>query len=479
MCFQMFNLLCAKAGNRKGGRLRWHVRCLLDEFANIGEIPNFDKLTATIRSREISATIILQTKSKIKSIYKDNTDTIEGNCDTTQFLGAVPLDHGTALKFVRHKLTSVNQMKVDEQKKASQAGYDRISCPRQEQALLEELFDAEYDFVYKYQNGSHWKVRDSFEQTEGYNHFNSCTRDGDGRFWIELEAVPEPLSAFASEQNLCFDLANGEILNANDGFRATGWYLQNQYIDIMDNAGNVFAGWSDYSDLEPAKYQFGDAGQFEVPYLIWTAEHQWVRFLREYDWVTDCDLYYSVRKNKSFEQVLRDKLTARDNGAARVEYYDVLLRYDGENAMFGNHQVFPSMLPGESFREYGVRQTFGYEIEDWNRESEEPYEGIELSCAVSTPVSAPFDCVISDAAGDSAVLSIEDVMYPFDGSEGEKHDTEIEIRGIRLREGCAEDSAVAEGETFAVTTGDSVEFLIRVNNSGPGWDCVDPRLVLN
>lgn len=284
--------------------------------------------------------------------------------------------------------------------------------------LLEELFDAEYDFVYKYQNGSHWKVRDSFEQTEGYNHFNSCTRDEDGRFWIELEAVPEPLSAFASEQNLCFDLANGEILNANDGFRATGWYLQNQYIDIMDNAGNVFAGWSDYSDLEPAKYQFGDAGQFEVPYLIWTAEHQWVRFLREYDWVTDCDLYYSVRKNKTFEQVLRDKLSARDNGAARVEYYDVLLRYDGENAMFGNHQVFPSMLPGESFREYGVRQTFGYEIEGWNRESEEPYEGIELSCAVSTPVSAPFDCVISDADGDSAVLAIEDVMYPFDGSEG-------------------------------------------------------------
>lgn len=84
---QMFNLLCTRADNSKGGRLTYHVRCLLDEFANIGEIPNFDKLIATIRSREISASIILQAKSQLKAIYKDKADTIEGNCDTTLFLG--------------------------------------------------------------------------------------------------------------------------------------------------------------------------------------------------------------------------------------------------------------------------------------------------------------------------------------------------------------------------------------------------------
>ena len=87
MYSQMFNLLCTKADNSKGGRLTYHVRCLLDEFANIGEIPNFDKLIATIRSREISASIILQAKSQLKAIYKDNADTIEGNCDTMLFLG--------------------------------------------------------------------------------------------------------------------------------------------------------------------------------------------------------------------------------------------------------------------------------------------------------------------------------------------------------------------------------------------------------
>lgn len=87
MYSQMFNLLLEKADNSPGGKLKVHVRCLLDEFANIGEIPNFDKLIATIRSREISASIVLQAKSQLKAIYKDNADTIEGNCDTTLFLG--------------------------------------------------------------------------------------------------------------------------------------------------------------------------------------------------------------------------------------------------------------------------------------------------------------------------------------------------------------------------------------------------------
>lgn len=87
MYSQLFNLLCTKADNRDGGKLKYHVRCLLDEFANIGEIPQFEKLIATIRSREISASIILQAKSQLKAIYKDNADTIEGNCDTMLFLG--------------------------------------------------------------------------------------------------------------------------------------------------------------------------------------------------------------------------------------------------------------------------------------------------------------------------------------------------------------------------------------------------------
>ena len=84
---QLFNLLCEKADDVYGGRLPVHVRCLIDECANIGQIPNLEKLIATIRSREISACLVLQAQSQLKSIYKDNADTIIGNCDSLIFLG--------------------------------------------------------------------------------------------------------------------------------------------------------------------------------------------------------------------------------------------------------------------------------------------------------------------------------------------------------------------------------------------------------
>lgn len=84
---QIFNLLCEKADDVYGGRLPVHVTCLIDEMANIGQIPNLEKLMATIRSREISAALVLQAKSQLKAIYKDNADTIIGNCDSQIFLG--------------------------------------------------------------------------------------------------------------------------------------------------------------------------------------------------------------------------------------------------------------------------------------------------------------------------------------------------------------------------------------------------------
>ena len=84
---QLFNLLCDKADDVYGGRLPIHVRCLLDEFPNIGQIPRFERLIATIRSREISACIVLQAQSQLKALYKDHAETIVGNCDSMLFLG--------------------------------------------------------------------------------------------------------------------------------------------------------------------------------------------------------------------------------------------------------------------------------------------------------------------------------------------------------------------------------------------------------
>ena len=101
MYTQLFNLLCDKADDVYNGRLPVHVRCLLDEFSNIGQIPKFEKLIATIRSREISACIILQAQSQLKAIYKDHSDTVIGNCDTTIFLGG---KEGSTLKEISETL---------------------------------------------------------------------------------------------------------------------------------------------------------------------------------------------------------------------------------------------------------------------------------------------------------------------------------------------------------------------------------------
>ena len=88
MCYsQLFNLLCESADDKHDGSLPVHVRCLIDECANIGQIPNLEKLMATIRSREISACLVLQTQSQLKALYKDHADTIIGNCDSALFLG--------------------------------------------------------------------------------------------------------------------------------------------------------------------------------------------------------------------------------------------------------------------------------------------------------------------------------------------------------------------------------------------------------
>mgnify|MGYP001774164190 CR=1 FL=1 len=101
MYSQLFNLLCDRADDVHGGRLPFHVRLLLDEFSNIGQIPKFDKLIATIRSREISASIILQSQSQLKTIYKDAAETIIGNCDTMLFLGG---KEGSTLKEISETL---------------------------------------------------------------------------------------------------------------------------------------------------------------------------------------------------------------------------------------------------------------------------------------------------------------------------------------------------------------------------------------
>lgn len=109
MFYQMFNLLCDKADDKYGGKLPFHVRCILDEFSNIGKIPNFEKLISTIRSREISANIVLQSLSQLQSIYKDDAETIIDCCDTFVFLGGKSTKTTESISKMIGKTTIDNQ----------------------------------------------------------------------------------------------------------------------------------------------------------------------------------------------------------------------------------------------------------------------------------------------------------------------------------------------------------------------------------
>ena len=128
MYSQLFNLLCDKADNEFKGRLPVHVRCLLDEFSNIGQIPQFEKLIATIRSREISVSVILQAESQLKAAYKDNTDTIIGNCDCQLFLGG---KEKTTLESIskmlgKETIDSMHTSKSGGNQKSSSTSYQKM-----------------------------------------------------------------------------------------------------------------------------------------------------------------------------------------------------------------------------------------------------------------------------------------------------------------------------------------------------------------
>ena len=187
---QLFNLLCEKADDEYGGRLPVHVRCLIDEAANIGQIPNLEKLMATIRSREISAALVLQAKSQLKAIYKDNADTIIGNCDSQVFLGG---SEQTTLKDLNTTLgkETIDMYNTGETRGTSQSynmnyqklGHDLMSIDelavmdggkcivqvRGVRPFLSDKYDLTQHPMYKYTSDANGKYRFDIEKYLDHN----------------------------------------------------------------------------------------------------------------------------------------------------------------------------------------------------------------------------------------------------------------------------------------------------------------------
>ena len=181
---QMFNLLCEKADDVYGGRLPVHVRCLIDEAANIGQIPNLEKLVATIRSREISACLVLQAQSQLKSIYKDNADTIIGNMDSRVFLGGT---EPTTLKSLsealgKETIDSFNTGESRGQQQSYSMNYQKLGKDLMSQDELSVMDGSKCILQLR---GVRPFLSDKYDLTQHPNY--KLTSDYDSRNWFDID----------------------------------------------------------------------------------------------------------------------------------------------------------------------------------------------------------------------------------------------------------------------------------------------------
>jgi type IV secretion system protein VirD4 len=181
---QLFNLLCEKADDVYGGRLPVHVRCLIDEAANIGQIPNLEKLMATIRSREISAALVLQAKSQLKAIYKDNADTIIGNCDSQIFLGG---SEQTTLKDLNTTLgkETIDMYNTGESRGTSQSFNTNYQKLGHDLMSIDELAVMDGSKCIVQVRGVRPFLSDKYDLTQHPKY--PLTADADKRNWFDIE----------------------------------------------------------------------------------------------------------------------------------------------------------------------------------------------------------------------------------------------------------------------------------------------------
>jgi len=344
--------------------------------------------------------------------------------------------------------------------------------------LLEEIFNAEYEFVYHYDNTSHWEYRSQFD-SRGYYSINGSGTTGSYGYIDITYPGALPFSGYNNGNTIYFNLSNGEVLNYSKGYAATGWYLKNQYYDDYDPNGNCYEGW--FHDGETCGYGiYNDDGELvtPIPYVI--PSESWCSFLKKYDWITDCRLYYNVKQNKTFDEVIAEKLGSMSHSDERLQYYSLLIGTDGTASLYGNHQTLHNLLPGATIRDYTLKREFGYEMTGWNTDSDGLYQGIKVYCTNGDKLKAPFKGKITDVDTDDNKITIrkDDVEYWYDGTGGTKRDTEVTIANAVLLSGFSEGDTVNDGQEFAKTTAGNVNFHIYIDTDGYGWDYIDPRLVL-
>ena len=385
--------------------------------------------------------------------------------------------------------------------------------------LLDDLFNAEYEFVHWYDNKSRW------EELSPYNYWGGGKADLGGTYYrcdpiayiydgcpyqyrFKPIAITSELAKYKdSDGYICIN-SNYGVINPNDEYALTGFY-------IMDN--RYFSGEKRpfyYVDSEKGVYFFlhGD-NRYDRSFWGWNGTDAWFMisptdahiwnnnlndvglygYYEKYVWKTDCRLYYSVKQKNSFDKVIENKLKSMSHSDERLQYYQLLVGEDS-GKMYGNHQTLKNIID-KSVIDCNILNGFGYDMQKWNEQHckiDDLHEGIDIKCGVGEKLYAPFDGKISkvDASKNTIVLRKNDVQYWYDGTGGTKRDTEVYLINAVLTDSLKVGDTIKTGEYFANVTSyqhcDNLEntgenyihLKVKIDMDGFGWSFVDPRLVL-
>ncbi len=233
--------------------------------------------------------------------------------------------------------------------------------------VIENLFFDEYEFNALYDNTSHWELRNEFDWS-GYYLYENCGWNGTYGYINVTYPDALPVHNVTNENTLFFNVENGEILDYNNNYAATGWYLQNQYYNTNDSAGNTYDGWYDGEECTYGIYNENGVLTIPFPYVIY--DENWFSVIQRYDRINECTLYYTVNRKKSFDEAIKDSLMALEAGESLYSYY-MTLSTNTEPQYYGMHQV------GTSPVYYGyvgllennlIGHGFGWEMKNWNEQ---------------------------------------------------------------------------------------------------------------
>ena len=400
----------------------------------------------------------------------------------------------------------------------------------EQEDACDEIFEKEYTFEHYYENLSGWQELYAWEYSGGIDGTYWLV-DGSGVYYDKFYPNSNP-GAFDEWKDddgyLHYNHDTGEILNANDDNERTGWFLQDQRYYANDSAGNVCSPFYSFNGVNFGRI-FDDGWHIRSYFGInnedffrfvspddtkrWNSDLEntcLVSYYKQYEWVEECRLYYTITQNCTFDEAAIDILGGLDNADDRIAYYKLLANGDEDTdnmPLYGNHQSIDSPLSSgmsELLADGRIYNGYGYDIQGWNTTHctlstiDECHEGIDIQCDIHSEIRTPFNGKIIEIDEDEHKMVVEST------SDIKMWDKKRKIRityyNVAPLDIMEEDDLVSKGTVIAKTTGDRMcpeiddelgnansncnylhlEVELKYQNSvGSQYQSVDPRLIIN